>query len=245
MDMVWNERASDSPLVARIWHSRSEEATPFTSIASTHWEMVVTRCRGQTTLTVRGPETRATPAVAPPDAEFVGVQFKRGTLIPLFPANTILDRQDVTLPALSPQTFCLDGSVWELPTFENADTFVSRLVRQGLLIYDPLVADVLHGKRPALSLRTVQRRILKATGLTQATIFQIERARYATQLLTEGVAILDAVEQAGYFDQPHLTRALRHYIGFTPAHLISPVRDKPLSFLYKTQPLVLSYDSSA
>ncbi|HEX2620347.1 MAG TPA: AraC family transcriptional regulator, partial [Phototrophicaceae bacterium] len=65
---------------------------------------------------------------------------------------------------------------------------------------------------------------------------QIKRARYATILLKEGVSILDTVDQAGYADQPHLTRSLKHYIGFTPAQLSSPTRTDPLSFLFKTMP---------
>lgn len=48
---------------------------------------------------------------------------------------------------------------------------------------------------------------------------QIERARYATTLLQQGLSIPDVVYDAGYFDQPHLTRSLKRYIGQTPAQL--------------------------
>jgi methylphosphotriester-DNA--protein-cysteine methyltransferase len=82
----------------------------------------------------------------------------------------------------------------------------------------------------------VQRRFLQATGLTQGTVFQIERARYATTLLKQGVSILDSVELAGYADQPHLTRSLKRYIGQTPAQIISESRDKGLSFLFESDP---------
>jgi hypothetical protein len=37
--------------------------------------------------------------------------------------------------------------------------------------------------------------------------------------LQQGVSILDTVEQAGYFDQPHLTRSLKYLIGQTPAQI--------------------------
>jgi methylphosphotriester-DNA--protein-cysteine methyltransferase len=40
------------------------------------------------------------------------------------------------------------------------------------------------------------------------------------KLLQQGVSILDTVDQAGYFDQPHLTRALKHLMGQTPAQII-------------------------
>jgi hypothetical protein len=53
-------------------------------------------------------------------------------------------------------------------------------------------------------------------------------------LLREGVAIFDVVVGAGYFDQAHLTRSLKHFIGETPARIIQ--RQKQLSFLYNTDP---------
>ncbi len=73
---------------------------------------------------------------------------------------------------------------------------------------------------------------LQATGMTHAMFRQIERARYATNLLKQGVSILDTVHEADYFDQAHLTRSLRHLIGQTPARIIRATEQ--LSFLYKT-----------
>ncbi len=49
--------------------------------------------------------------------------------------------------------------------------------------------------------------------------------------------ILDAVDQAGYFDQPHMTRSLKHYIGLTPGQIIDQGRARPRSFLYNTAPI--------
>jgi len=43
------------------------------------------------------------------------------------------------------------------------------------------------------------------------------------------------VYEAGYFDQPHLTRALKHFIGLTPAQIMDRSRSQQLSFLYKTE----------
>src|SRR5690606_30162566 len=118
------------------------------------------------------------------------------------------------------RAFWLHGAAWEFPDFENADTFVERLVRQGLLVSDPLVAAVLRDQPPQTSIRTVQRRFLRATGLTPGALQQIERARRALALLQQGVSILDTVCEAGYYDQPHLTRALRYYMGQTPAQIL-------------------------
>jgi AraC-like DNA-binding protein len=206
--------------------------------------MVVTRHEGRATLTVRGPETRATPAYGPANAEFFGIQFKAGAFMPNLPAKMIMDRHDLELPEATSNSFWLNGSVWQFPDFENADTFVDRLVRDGLLVFDPVVSAVLQEQPVEMSLRTVQRRLLQATGLTSSAVFQIKRARYATTLLQQGVSILDTVEQAGYFDQPHLTRALKHLIGQTPAQIVSAARRVPLSFLYKTDALLMPYDTN-
>jgi methylphosphotriester-DNA--protein-cysteine methyltransferase len=119
----------------------------------------------------------------------------------------------------------------------NADTFIERLVCDGALEFDPVIEAELQGRPGDLSLRSAQRRFLRATGLTHSAVRQIERARYATVLLRQGASIFDAVFQAGYFDQPHLTRALRHFIGQTPAQIAGNGMAKQLSFLYKTSPV--------
>lgn len=236
MDLICDERPSDSPFVEIIWHSQSGHADSFISMAEPHYGIVVTKYRGKTTLTIRGPETHATPAYGPEEAEFFGIVFKAGVFMPDFPAQTVMDRQDLNLPESTHRSFWLKGAAWQFPDYENADTFVDRLICEGLLVYDPIVGEVLKSHAVEMSLRTVQRRFLQATGLTQSTMYQINRARYATRLLKEGTSILDTVQAAGYFDQPHLTRSLKHFVGLTPAQIIDKDRSTKLSFLYKTVP---------
>jgi hypothetical protein len=236
MDLVCDERPSDSPYVERIWRSQSQAASFFISMAETHCGLVVTKYKGMTSLFVRGPETRATLAYGPAEAEYFGVQFKAGVFMPSMPPKLVMDRHDLNLPDATSKSFWLNGSAWQFPDFENADTFVNWLVREGLLVYDPVVATVLQGQPVAMSLRTVQRRFLQATGLTYNTMVQIGRARNAITLLKQGKSILDAVYEADFFDQPHLTRSLKHFIGLTPSQIIDQNRPEWLSFLYKTAP---------
>jgi len=201
-----------------------------------HWEMVVTRYNGNTILTVRGPESKATPLhVSLVGAEFFGIRFKLGTLMPHLPASGLVDG-DVNLPDASSKSFWLNGSAWQFPDYNNADTFIDRLVREGLLVRDLVVETALQGQLKDRSIRTARRHFLRTTGLTQSTILQIERARYATVLLQQGVSILDAVYEAGYFDQPHLTRSLKYFIGQTPTQIMEKSGPEQLSFLYKTAP---------
>jgi hypothetical protein len=235
MFLIFEDRLSDSPFVERVWRSHSERAGTFLSVAASHFEMAVTRHRGKTFLTLRGPETAATLAECPADGEWLGIRFKLGTFIPALLPGNLLDRRDVTLPGASKRAFWLTGSAWEYPDFENADVFVARLVRKGVIARDAIVDAVLHNHPQTLSLRSTQRHFLRATGMTHSTWRQIERARHATNLLREGASILDTVHQAGYFDQAHLTRSLAYRIGQTPVEIIRANRQ--LSFLYKTTPV--------
>jgi AraC-like DNA-binding protein len=230
--IIFDDRQSDSPFIERVWRSHSERAGEFHSIAACHWEMVVTRHQGKTSLTVRGPETKATTAECPAQGEWFAVRFKLGTFMPLLRPGALRDRKTMTLPDASGRSFWLNGSAWEYPDFENAETFVKRLVHAGLIAIDHSVLDALHSQRQELSLRTAQRHFLQATGVTYSTIRQIERARHATNLLKQGVAILDAVHEAGYYDQAHLTRSLKRFIGQTPAQILRA--ENQLSFLYNS-----------
>jgi AraC-like DNA-binding protein len=230
------QRTSDSPFVEQIWRSHSEDAHPFLSIAVSRLELVVTKLQGETTVTVRGPETKATPVGdSPANGEWFGIILKPGAFLPHLAVRSLVDGS-VNLPANSSTTFWLDGSTWEIPTYENADIFVDRLVREGLLVRDPIVEVALLGHLNGLTSRAVRYRFLQSLGITQSAVRQIERARYATILLLQGVSIPDTILQAGYYDQPHLTRSLTRYIGQTPAQLLHHSRPEQLSLLYNTTP---------
>src|SRR5690606_9323344 len=218
MGIIFEERQSDSPFIETIWRSYAGDGGHFMSLAVSRWQMVVSRLRGRIAITLRGPETRASDAYCPPDAEFVGVFFRLGTFMPRLPASQLVDGE-LWLPQAGSRSFWLHGSTWQFPDFENIDVFVDRLFREGLLVHEPIVDAALQGRVTGLSQRSVQRRFLRATGLTHTNVHQIERARYATALLRQGMSILDVVDLAGYTDQPHLTRALKRWIGQTLAQI--------------------------
>ena len=216
---TFEERSADSPFVETIWRTQSERAGTFTSAAVSQWEMVVAHYQGETSLTVRGPETEAMVALCPAGTEFFGIQFKLGTFMPHLPVSNLVNN-GLTLPEAARKSFWLYSNAWQLPNYENVENFVDRMVRDGLLVYEPIVAAVLQNQGQELSLRSIQRRFLRATGLTHGTVQQIERARQAAKLLAQGVSILDTVDLAGYADQPHLTRSLKRFMGQTPAQIL-------------------------
>jgi AraC-like DNA-binding protein len=213
------ERLSDSPFVEKIWRTQSEQAVDFTSLASNHSEIVVAKYEGKLTVAVRGPETKATTACVPAAGEWFGIVLKLGAFIPPHLPKNLMDRSEAYLPTAGDNSFWLDSATWEIPTYENADTFVKRLIREELLVYDPIVDAVLQDEPHKLSKRAVQYRFVRATGLTHNTIQQIDRAKKAMDLLRQGASILDTGFEIGYFDQPHLTRSLKRFTGHTPLQI--------------------------
>jgi len=236
MYIIDDERLSDSPFVERVWRAHSEGTDPLLSIAQSRWQIVVTTYDGKMSLTVRGPETKATPlGDCPTDREWFGILFQLGTFLPHLPARNLVDG-DLTLPQATRKTVWLSGSTFQFPHYVNADTFVDWLGRHELLVREPIVGAALQGQLKDLSLRSVQRRFVHSTGVTQGTIRQIERARYATLLLQQGVSVSTTIFEAGYFDQAHLIRSLKTFIGQTPAQILRQSRPEQLSFLYNTRP---------
>lgn len=208
-----NERASDSPLVSRVWSTESGPPGAFSTIATGAWSLVVASSQGRTSVSVHGPVTRAVVQEFPPEARWFGIEFRPGAFAPATEPGSLADGF-VVLPSAA-GSFSWGAFRGEVPTFENADTFVSRLVRAGFLEREPLV----FGAGPTLSPRMAQYRFARATGLSRRTMVQIDRARAAAQRLLSGASILDTVAELGYSDQPHLTRALRRFIGLTPAEV--------------------------
>jgi AraC-like DNA-binding protein len=201
-------------------------------MATSNWGMVVTRHEGSTLLTIRGPETRASDANCPAEGEWVGIHFKLGSFMPLIPLGSISNRNDLSMSGSS-RTFWLDGSRWEYPSFENADVFVDRLVRKGVVTTDPVIVAALSGQASRRSLRSEQRHFVRTTGMTHATIRQIERARQAMALLRSGSSISDVTFDLGYFDQAYLTRSLKHFVGQTPAQIVR--QEEQLSLFYNRE----------
>jgi len=232
MFLRFEQRLSDSPYIERVWRSRSASGGSFYSMAEPNLELVVARVDASTQVILRGPVTRASVVDCPAQGEWLGVRFRFGTQLTRLSTAALLDHQSVVLPSEAGGMFWLDSRWWELPTWDNAEACVATLAAAGIISRDRLVETVLGGGGRDVGLRSVQRRFLRATGLTREAFRQIERARHAAHLLQNGAGILDVVDRAGYFDQPHLNRALRRLIGPTPSDLAHG--QAQLSFLYKT-----------
>jgi AraC-like DNA-binding protein len=218
MNTTYEERLSDSPYIDRIGRFRVDKAYSRSCPANILGNMLLVKYKGKTSLSMWGPETKVGIMNYPAGAEFLFIAFKLGTFMPRLPITNIVDT-GITLPDATNQSFWLDSESWQYPDYENADTFVDWLVREGLLVHEPIVDVVLQDHPLDMALRTVRHRFLRATGLTRSYIRQVEHARQAVVLLEKGVSILDTVNQVGYADQPHLTRSLKRLVGQTPAQI--------------------------
>ncbi|TLF93547.1 helix-turn-helix domain-containing protein [Nocardia cyriacigeorgica] len=218
MGLLFETRASDSPWVESIWTCRAEEVSTMTSVASETWGLAFWEQDGQRYAAVTGPETRTGTAPVPESAVFTGIQFAVGTSLRTVATPTLVDG-GIALPDVSDRKFWLDGAHREIPGPDDAEALVERLVQEGVLVRDPLVAATLRGSPPDVSERTLERRFRAATGLTHGAVRQIERARTAAFLLMTGETPGDVVAKLDYYDEPHLARVLRRYVGRTAGQL--------------------------
>lgn len=218
MEFFMEGRGSDSPYIDTIWRGWAGRNYAPTCPADSHWNLLFLKQQGKIKVSVEGPLAKATLKTHTEGSEWLVIRFKLGVFLSPFPLKNLVDG-DVILPEAASQSFWFHGSPWQLPDFDTAEIFVNQLVRDGLLLRDPVVNALLQEQPQELSSRTVRRRFLLATGLTPKRIEQIERAQQAASLLEQGISLLDVVYQIGYADQSHMTRSLKRFLGCTPAQI--------------------------
>jgi hypothetical protein len=232
MAIEFDDRPSESPDIERVWRSRSDAVGRMTSIATAHWTLVAWRTGREWRVAVQGPETAATTAPVPLETEFVGIRLSLGRALERLPTDRLVDH-GIEFPDVSRHSVRILGHTMPLPAYDDAEDLVRRLVRDAVIGRDPMVRDVLRGRPPDATARTVRRHFRNATGLTPGAVRQIERAREAAMLIRTGAPIADVAHDLGYFDQPHLVRSLGRFIGHTGTGLRTAAAG-PLSVLYKT-----------
>ncbi len=221
MSIIVESRLSNSPFIETIMQGHTDSAGDIIRPAENCWHLVLRKLDGQTQILMVGSLTASGALSYTEGADLLWIKFKLGTFMPSLPAKAIMDKETI-LPEATKNSFWLGDTVWQFPDFENADTFVDWLVRAKLIAFDPLVSEALQTQDTILSARTTRHRFLQITGLSQKHIQQLERAKKAATLLAQGVSILETVFRLGYYDQPHLTRSLKHFFGYTPAQMRKP-----------------------
>lgn len=221
MTVQFTDWESDSPNIYMFSHGVSMMNGTLTRPAESCWHLIIVRQNGGVTPLMVGPLTTSGVATFTAGAEYLWIKFTLGVFMPHLPLKDFLD-METPLPEAGSQSFWLKGCAWPFPNPENVETFVQRLVREEVLVRDPLVEAAMSSQPQQLSPRRMRERFQRSTGLSQVHIRQHLRASQAADLLAQGVPILDVVEQLGYFDQPHLTRSLKRFVGRTPAQILNP-----------------------
>ena len=218
MSLSFEARVSDSPYIESVTRGWTLGQGRTIRPAEIHWHMVFVKHPGGVRPLVVGPLTSSGIASWGEGAEILWIKFKLGMFLPHLPTKKYLDSEQA-LPDASNDRFWWRGAALQFPTFENVEAFVDRLVHEEDLVHDLVVTAAQRDQPIGMSPRTVRHRFLQATGQTQSHIRQYERAIKAASLLRHGVSVADTVFEAGYFDQPHLTRSLKQFVGYTPAQL--------------------------
>jgi AraC-like DNA-binding protein len=152
-------------------------------------------------------------------AYYWGVELAAHVAIPGVPKRAIMG-ETVVLP-VDDGLVELGGRRWPVPGWSDLEAWVNRLAERGGLLVDEEIRRALLGERVGASERTWQRRYRRTVGITSQQIDQLRRAQRAYVLLQTGLTPAEAAAEAGFADQPHLTRALRLIRGQTPAAIIS------------------------
>jgi len=211
-------RGADSPLVERITHVVYDERTQEWATPDGCWDLVVLQHQGTTMVFQSGNTTRPVLLENGPGDGFLAISFKPGVFVPRTPGFQTVDG-GLVRPLVSARRFAMESETLEIPTFENAEHLVDRLVRRGVLARDELVESVAAGQPRAATPRSLQRHFLATMGMSPKQFEQIRRASRAVALLERGMAPAAVALEAGYADQPHLTRSLKSIMGQTPGEI--------------------------
>lgn len=218
MSVVREVRASDSPLVESVTRVRFEADWQGVTTPDGCWDIVVRRVGGRLEILQTGLITRPVPLTYAAGEEYLSISFRPGVFMPESPGKVMVDR-GLVRPTPSSRTFRLEQDELEIPTFDNAEGLIDRMVRRGLIVRDEIVAGVVEGRPRAIHPRSVQRHFLDTMGVTAKRLEQIQRACRAVELLAKGQRAAEVAVELGYSDQSHLTRALKAIMGSTPGQL--------------------------
>jgi hypothetical protein len=207
-----------SPVIESVTH------TTFTEDGTTQfrpdgcWDFAILKSAHGTVVLRTGLTTTAVTHHYAAGDEILSIGFRASSYMSMMPGEEMRD-QGVALETIGRDRFWLGTDVMEIPTFDTVDAFVQRLLRQGIVEANTLVASIVSGHPMAMSERTMQRHFLKTTGITYKTFTQIERAQKALALLQQGRPAADVAFALGYSDQPHLIRSVKAIMGHSPRQI--------------------------
>ena len=218
MTKVEEQTFPNSPFVQSISRTTFSTAGMTLMRPDNCWDFAIIK-RGDEVLILRtGLTTRPDSVEHAAGDEILAISFRASTFMPLLPGDAMLNR-GLFLEKFGRADMWIGPDVREIPNFDNADVFVERLVRDGIIANNDLVQSVVDGHSKAMSERTMQRHFLRTTGLTYKRFTLIERAQKAMSLLQMGQPALDVAFALGFTDQAHLINSVKQIMGQTPGEI--------------------------
>lgn len=217
---LYEERRVDSPHVECVWQARAVRQERYLVAAVEYWDIwFARRPDGEEVAALSGPTLGHRWIESVVDEHGWGVQLQAHVMVPGASKRMLLGGEQ-PLP-VADGLVEIGGHRLPFPEFDELEGFVERLLELGVLRADEAVQRALSGDGAGYSERQWQRLVRDATGLTRKQISQLERAREAFALLTEGVTPVECAVRCGFSDQAHLTRSLRLLHGQTPARILA------------------------
>ena len=217
--IVEQERAADSPLVAKIRRVRYTADAAETALPDGAWDLLFLRRAGGPLIAIQTGQIAAPVAVEGfAGDEMLIVAFRPEVYMPRLPGRMTVN-QGVQRPVEHDRQVWVDAERFEVPSFDNVEHFVAALARKGLLERDPVVSRALSGARQRLDERSIQRHFAEVSGLGLKAFQQIARAHEAAQRLRQGQTPSQVAAELEFTDQAHLSHSLKRFLGQTPRQI--------------------------
>jgi AraC-like DNA-binding protein len=216
---LFTERPSDNPYVQSVWKSHISGEGSHTLPARGSWDFIFIKSYGSLKTLLVAPSKIATVSkYNEDDAEYFGIKLIPGFFPKYLHANVML--HEVQKLETLRAGVKIKNTTIEVPTFDTAELFVDKLLQQDIFDSDPIVqSELRHSENSDISLRSIQRRFSRSTGISKSHFQRINQATLAQTLLANGSSIAEVAHQAGYYDQSHLTHSLKTLKGFTPSEI--------------------------
>ena len=218
MQHIQQSRPLDSPYVHSVSLMRFTAAGETLMQPDGLWDIAILKHGDDVHVLRTGLTTRSVVHQHDVDDEILVISFKPNTFMPLMPGEVMRD-EGVLMEKFGRHNFWIGTDVREIPTLENADTFVERLVRDEIIVSNDIVASIVEGQPKAMSERTMQRHFLRTTGLTYKHFTLVQRAQKAMALLRMGRPAVDVALALGFADQAHMINSLKSIMGQTPGEI--------------------------
>ena len=217
MSQKQERRTSDNPYIDRVWRSTALSDGTYLATPDSSWDLIAAiKADGARMVFITGQATKAERLNYKAGEQSVVIQFAAGAYLPVFKGAPFTD-SFVILQLPDDMHFELAGNIFPWPTFENAEELIDEMVRLGVLANDDIVDGVLRGTPKAASKRSIERHFKTTTGLSPKKMADIRRAQEAVRMLKSGKDPSTTAVDAGYYDQPHLSKSLKKLMDSLPS----------------------------